>query len=134
MRGSTLYTLPSHKLFHFFVIMNTAQIVAFTEAFPPAHKLTETLVNIDYKKHLNTFMDAVMNLCAFIAVIATLIADKWQENDVTERLQIVALNAYTWTRNVAVPAVKNAATVTYNAGQKVREVYEVINSPLFVTL
>ena len=90
--------------------------------------------NIDYKKHLNTFMDAVMNLCAFIAVIATLIADKWQENDVTERLQIVALNGYTWTRNVAVPAVKNAATVTYNAGQKVREVYEVISSPLFITL
>ena len=114
--------------------MNTAQIVSFTEAFPPAHKLTETLVNIDYKKHLNSYMDAVMNVCAFIAVIATLIADKWQENDVTERLQIAALNGYTWTRNVAVPAVKNAALGTYHAGQKVREVYDVISSPLFITL
>jgi hypothetical protein len=114
--------------------MNTAQIVAFTEAFPPAHKLTETLVNIDYKKHYNSFMDAVTNLCAFIAVIATLIVAKWQENDATERLQIAALNAYTWTRNVAVPAVQNAVTVTYNAGQKVREVYDVISSPLFITL
>jgi len=75
-----------------------------------------------------------MNVCAFIAVIATLIASKWQENDVTERLQIAALNVITWTRNVAVPAVKNAATVTYNAGQKVREVYDVISSPLFITL
>jgi hypothetical protein len=114
--------------------MNSAQIVSFTEAFPPAHKLTETLVNIDYKKHLNTYMDAIMNLCAFIAVIATLIADKWQQHDMTERVQIFALNVYTWTRNVAVPAVKNAAIATYNAGQKVREVYEVISSPLFITL
>ena len=114
--------------------MNSTQIVAFTEGFPPAHKLTETLVNIDYKKHLNNYMDVVMNICAFVAVIATLIADKWAEYDCTERLQLAALNAYTWTRNVAVPAVKNAATVTYNAGAKVREVYDVINSPLFITL
>jgi len=114
--------------------MNSTAILSFTEAFPPAHKLTETLMNIDYKKHLNTYMDVVMNVCAFIAVIATLIVEKWQQHDVTERLQIVALNVYTWTRNVAVPAVKNATTATYTAGQKVREVYEVISSPLFITL
>jgi hypothetical protein len=114
--------------------MNSTAILSFTEAFPPAHKLTETLMGIDYKKHLNTYMDAVLNVCAFIAVIATLISEKWQQHNVTERLQIVALNAYTWTRNVAVPFVKNAAVAMYNAGQKVREVYEVISSPLFITL
>ena len=114
--------------------MNSAQILTFTEAFPPAHKLTETLVNIDYKKHYNSFMDSVEFVCAFIAAIATVLYDKWHQYDMTERTQIVALNAYTWTRNVAVPAVKNAATVTYNAGQKVREVYDVISSPLFITL
>jgi hypothetical protein len=112
--------------------MNSTAILSFTEAFPPAHKLTETLMDIDYKKHLNTYM--VLNVCAFIAVIATLIAEKWQQHDVTERLQIAALNGYTWTRNVAGPAVKNAAVAMYNAGQKVREVYEVISSPLFITL
>ena len=114
--------------------MNTAQIVSFTEAFPPAHKLTETLVSIDYKKHLNTFMDGVETVIAFIAVIATLIAQKWVEYDCTERLQIAGLNAYTWTKEVAVPAVKNAVQKTYEMGVKVREVYEVVNSPLFITL
>lgn len=114
--------------------MNSAQILTFTEAFPPAHKLTETLVNVDYKKHYNSFMDSVEFACAFIAAIATVLYDKWHQYDMTERVQLATLTAYTWTRNVAVPAVKNAATVTYNTGAKVREVYDVISSPLFITL
>ena len=110
------------------------QILSFTEAFPPAHKLTETLMNIEYKKHLNSFLDGVQIACVFVAVIATLIYDKWMQNNMTERVQLWYLTVYTWTKEVAVPNVKNAATATYNAGAKVREVYEVISSPLFITL
>jgi hypothetical protein len=112
----------------------TTQILSFTEAFPPAHKMTETLMQIDYKKLYNSYMDAVVNLCAFIAALVTIAYDMWNKYDMTERVQLWVLKGYTWTRETAVPAVKNAAIATYSTGCKVREVYEVINSPLFITL
>ncbi len=112
----------------------TTQILNFTAAFPPAHKMTETLMAIDYKKHLNSFMDAITNLCAIVAAIATVIYDKWNQYNMTERVQLWALTAYTWTREIAVPAVKNAAITVYNTGKQVREVYNLISSPLFITL
>ena len=112
----------------------TSQILSLTEAFPPAHKATETLMNIDYKKHFNSFMDAVEITLAFVAAIATVIYDKWNAHNMNERVQLWSLNTYTWVRNVAVPNVKNAAVATYQAGVKVREVYDVISSPLFITL
>ncbi len=112
----------------------TTQILSFTEAFPPAHKLTETVMTIDYKKHYNSFMDGVVNLCAFVAAIATVIYDTWMRYNTTERVQLWSLTAYTWTREIAVPAVKNAATSVYNTGKQVREVYNLISSPLFITL
>jgi hypothetical protein len=52
----------------------------------------------------------------------------------TERTQIAALNAYTWSKDVAVPAVKNAAQNTYTFGVKVREVYNILTARQFVTL
>jgi hypothetical protein len=95
-------------------MMNQTQILEFTSAFPPAHKLTETLMNIDYKKHLNSFLDAVVILCAFVAAVATVIRDKWQEHDCTERLQLFVLRVvelaktfYAWVMNVFVPNVKS---------------------------
>jgi hypothetical protein len=112
----------------------TTQFLSFTEAFPPAHKMTETLMTIDYKKLYNQFMNAITNLCAIVAAIATVIYDKWNQYNMTERVQLWALTAYTWTREIAVPYVKNAAIATYNTGRKVREVYDVISSPLFITL
>jgi hypothetical protein len=115
-------------------MITQSQVLSFTEAFPPAHKMTETLMNINYKKHLNSYMDAITNLCAFVAAIATVLYDKWNQYNMTERVQLWSLTAYTWTREVAVPAVKNAVTVTYKTGKNVREVYEVLSSPLFITL
>jgi hypothetical protein len=94
--------------------MTQTQILNFTAAFPPAEKLTETLMNIDYKKHFHSFMDAVVIFCAFVAAMATLIAQKWQEYDCTERLQLFVLNViqkaktfYAWVMNVFVPFVKS---------------------------
>lgn len=49
-----------------------------TKSFPPADALVETLQSIDYKKHLNQYMDAVEIACAFIAAIATIIWEKLQ--------------------------------------------------------
>lgn len=85
-----------------------------TKSFPPADALIEVLQGIDYKKHFNTFMDAVVIACAFVAAIATVIRDKWTEHDCTERLQLFVLNViekaktfYAWVTNVFVPECKS---------------------------
>ena len=85
-----------------------------TKSFPPADDLIETLQGIDYKKHLNNFMDFVVTVCVIVAAVATVIRDKWQHYDCTERLQLFALNVtefaktfYAWVMNVFVPNVKS---------------------------
>lgn len=112
----------------------TSTILSLTEAFPPAHKATQTLMSIDYKKHLNSFMDAVEITLAFIAAIVSIALQKWQEYDMTERTQIALLKASEWVRNVAVPNVKKAALATYQAGVEVRNIYNAIRLPLMMTL
>jgi len=84
-----------------------------TKSFPPADAFVEMMLEIDYKKHFNTFMDGVENLCLIVAAIATVIAQKWQEYDCTERLQLFVLRViegaktfYAWVMNVFVPEVK----------------------------
>jgi hypothetical protein len=92
--------------------MNKQQILDFTSAFPPAQKLTETLMEVDYKKHYNQFMDAVTIFCAFVAAVYTVLRTKWVEYDCTERCQIAALyvketaiKLYNWVREVMIPFV-----------------------------
>lgn len=111
------------------------------KAFPPADALIETIMTIDYKKHLNTFMDAVVIVCAFVAAIASVTAQKWVEYDMTDRCLIALLNvkefilkAYTWSREIGIPAVKKFSGQVYQAGVNVRQFYDMINSPLFITL
>jgi len=86
----------------------------FTKAFPPADALIETMLEIDYKKHYNAFMDAVVIACAFIAAIATVIRDNWVKYDCTERLQLFVLRCIelakifsAWVMNVFVPSVQS---------------------------
>ena len=62
-----------------------------TKSFPPADAFVEMMTEIDYKKHFNTFMDGVENLCLIVAAIATVIAQKWQEHNMTERTQLFVL-------------------------------------------
>ena len=49
-----------------------------TKSFPPADDLFVKLQEIDYKKHLNNYMDVVVNVCAFVAAIATILWEKLQ--------------------------------------------------------
>lgn len=84
-----------------------------TKSFPPADAFVEMMTEIDYKKHFNTFMDGVENLCLIVAAIATVIAQKWQEHDMTERTQLFVLHVidgiktfYAWVKNVFVPEFK----------------------------
>lgn len=105
-----------------------------TKSFPPADALFENLQQIDYKKHLNTYMNFVITVCAFIAAVATVIAQKWQEYDCTERLQILLLNFtegcktfYQWTRQTFIPFVTETAV-------NIQEVYNLFTARQFVTL
>jgi hypothetical protein len=110
------------------------QILEFTEAFPPAHKLTEIVLNVDYHKHYNSFIDGVENVIVIIAAIVTVLYQKWNDHCMTERLQLVTLRVKEFTLNVAAPKVYQAAVDTYQAGRQVREIYTLITSDLFVTV
>lgn len=108
--------------------MTQSQVLSFTTGFPPAEKLTETLIGIDYRKQFHNFMDTVVIVCAMIAAFATIIAQKWNEYDCTERLQLFVLNMiekaktfYAWLKNVAFPAVVDA----YN---EVRSIYNFVRT------
>jgi len=89
---------------------HTQTTMELTKSFPPADAFLEMITEIDYKKHYNTFMDGVENLCLIIAAIATVIAQKWQEHNMTERTQLFVLRVidgaktfYAWVKNVFVP-------------------------------
>ena len=85
-------------------------IMQLTKSFPPADAFVEMMMGIDYKKHLNTFMDGVEIFCAFVAAVAIILAEKWQEHNMTERTQLFVLRViegaktfYAWVKNVFVP-------------------------------
>jgi len=84
-----------------------------TKSFPPVDAFVEMVTEIDYKKHYNTFMDGVEIFCAFVTAVAIIIAEKWQEHNMTERTQLFVLRViegaktfYAWVMNVFVPEVK----------------------------
>jgi len=54
-----------------------------TQSFPPADALIMKLREIDYKKHLNNYMDFVETLVVYIAAIATVIWEKFQTVKIT---------------------------------------------------
>ena len=92
--------------------MTQSQVLDFTSAFPPAQKLTQKLMQIDYRKHYHNFMDAVVIVCAWIAAVATILRDNWVKYDCTERVQLFTLNViekskkfYAWVQTVLIPAV-----------------------------
>jgi len=88
-------------------------VMQLTKSFPPADAFVEMMMGIDYKKHLNTFMNGVEIFCAFVAAVAIILAEKWQEHNMTERTQLFVLRViegaktfYAWVMNVFVPECK----------------------------
>ena len=83
-----------------------------TKSFPPADAFVEMITEIDYKKHYNTFIDGVEIFCAFVTAVAIIVAEKWQEHNMTERTQLFVLQViegaktfYAWVMIVFVPDV-----------------------------
>ena len=117
------------------------QVLDFTYGFPPAYALTKSIVNVNYHKHLNNYMNAVENVIVFLIAIGVVIHQKWIEYDCTERVQLAAIqakdfgvNSYIWVKEVGIPNFKNLVGATYNAGIQTRYFYNLITSPLFVNL
>ena len=88
-------------------------VMELTKSFPPADAFVEMITEIDYKKHYNTFMDGVEIFCAFVTAVAIILAEKWQEHNMTERTQLFVLRViegaktfYAWVKNVFVPEFK----------------------------
>lgn len=108
------------------------QILSFTESFPPVHKATEVLMNIDYKKRFHQFMNAVVIVCAFVAAIATVLYDKWMQNNMNERIQLVAMNVYTWAKEVALPKMKKLYQAVVMMYKEIVEVYNIFKAGLVI--
>lgn len=105
------------------------QVLDFTSAFPPAHKLTETLMKIDYRKLWSQIVTTVIVIFTLIQV-AYLLTEYWYKNGGKEKLQ----NIWIWVKDVAIPFLNTLRHNIYTAGMKTRNFYEVISSPLFITL
>ena len=53
-------------------------IMQLTKSFPPADAFVEMIQEIDYKKHYNNYMDFVINVCAIVAAVSTILWEKIQ--------------------------------------------------------
>lgn len=121
-------TMFSSLSFVFF-IMTRAQVLDTLSAFPPAEGMAKMLMDFDYKKAFNNYMDAIEMIVKFIMVVVAIAGDIawfWYHNGGKEFI--------VQTRHNAVVAFNNAREFSYNAGVKSRAFYEVISSPLFITL
>ena len=54
-----------------------------TQSFPPVDDMITKLQEIDYKKHLNNYMDFVETFVVYIAAIATILWEKFQTVKIT---------------------------------------------------
>ena len=112
-----------------FFIMTRAQVLDVCSAFPPVEGMAKMLMDFDYKKAFNNYMDAIEIAVQFVLVTIAILGDIawfWYHNGGKEFL--------IETRQNAVVTFNNAIQYTYNAGVQSRRIYEVISSPLFITL
>lgn len=87
-----------------------------TQSFPPADALIEYLSGIDYKKHLNTFMDIVETICVFVAAVSYVLwqlVNTWYQNGGKEflvnsyvKIRNFVQFAILWIREVGYPQVR----------------------------
>lgn len=55
----------------------------FAQSYPPADNLIQQLSTIEYKKHLNTFMDIIETIVLYVSAVSYVIYQKvsqWYQN------------------------------------------------------
>lgn len=99
-----------------------------TKSFPPANALLEALSEVQYRELFHKFMDAIVTVVAFVAAVATVITQKWQQHDGTERTKAAVKtaleatqNAVEWVRNVAIPEARTLLEEGQSAYYEVKE-------------
>lgn len=61
-----------------------------SQSFPPADAFLSYFRGVNYRKHYNSFMDTVEQICIIVAAICIIIGQQWRKHNVTERLQTLA--------------------------------------------
>jgi hypothetical protein len=84
-----------------------------TTAFPPLHSLIQFLMSVDYKKHLNNFMDLIETIVLYVLAVSYVIYQKvseWYKNggkDFTiqtiKKVRNFLSVSYTWVRSEGYP-------------------------------
>jgi hypothetical protein len=84
-----------------------------TLGFPPIDDAIHQLSKIEYKKHLQTFVNVLVTISAFVAAVYTVLAAKYQEHDGNQKLQQLWQNlilgikiSYEWIRDTLLPECK----------------------------
>ena len=102
-------------------------------SFPPADALISFLRGVNYRKHYNSLMDTVEQICLIIAAVCIILARKWQKHKVTEKLQIFAGFAIVALAIVAAFVKETAWPLMKQTAQNVWQVcYTVTRPPLTV--
>lgn len=87
-----------------------------TTAFPPVHALVQFLMGIDYKKHLNTYMNIIETIVLYVLAITQVFyqkgSDWWQNGgqDLTletiKKVSNILSVSYIWVRSEGYPKLK----------------------------
>jgi hypothetical protein len=111
-----------------------------TPAFPPVNTVINAVTSIDYAKHLNNFMETIEIAIAIVLMIADVAVFVWNNGgketllQICQNVKVYSTISWNWFIQTGVPAVENAIQKTYDAGKKTREVWDMLNSPMFATL
>ena len=106
----------------------------FTQSFPPANALIDTLKSVDYKKHLNTYLDIVEIVVMTIAAVSYVIycnVKEWWINggqdatiQVIQKIWNVLQVSYTWVRSEGIPNLMILKEQINNLIAKIAETYK----------
>lgn len=106
----------------------------FTQSFPPANALIDTLKSVDYQKHLNTYLDIVEIVVMTIAAVSYVIycnVKEWWINggqdatiQVIQKIWNVLQVSYTWVRSEGIPNLMILKEQINNLIAKIAETYK----------
>ena len=100
-------------------------------SFPPADALISFLRGVNYRKHYNSFMDTVEQICLIIAAVCIILARKWKQHEMTEKLQIFAGFAIVALAIVAAFVKETVWPIVKQTAQNVWQIlYTVAHPPL----
>jgi hypothetical protein len=106
----------------------------FAQSFPPANALIDTLKSVDYKKHLNNYLDVVEVVVLTIAAVSYVIyqnVKEWYQNggkdaivQILQWSKKVLILSYTWVRSEGIPNLVILKEQINNLIAKIADTYK----------